>query len=390
METDLNRQPDKPLEDRQVLNRWRLLLGPSAEPSLNESECYDSAQFEYQEMDEVLGYLYDREYGADQGYRERSSGGRGPSQLTVPRWLSQVRKLFPHETVEILEKQALDRYGLNELLRDKKVLESMEPNMNLLRNIMQFKGKMKGEVLQSAKEIVRQVVEDLRRQLENDAKASIMGRRSRYTSSRSRSLRNLNFKKTIARNLKNYDKRNNRFVVDRLYFDGNIQPHNRWNIIIAVDESGSMMNSVIYSSVMASIFYRLNALKTHLFIFDTEVVDLTDRLEDPVDLLMSVQLGGGTHIAKALRYGESLIENPARTIFILVSDLEEGYAAEPMYRASRDIIDAGCRMLVLTALDFEGGAVYDQRAARRLADMGAHVAAITPNQLAEWIGKIIT
>ncbi|WP_046214474.1 VWA domain-containing protein [Paenibacillus wulumuqiensis] len=389
METDLNKQSDGPLEDRQVLNRWRLLLGPSAESSLGEAAGYDAEQFEYQEMDEVLGYLYDREYGADQGYRERG-GGRGASRLTVPRWLSQVRKLFPHETVEILEKQALDRYGLTELLRDKKVLESMEPNMNLLRNILQFKGKMKGEVLQSAKEIVRQVVEDLRRQLEKDAKASIIGRRSRYASSRSRSLRNLNFKKTIVRNLKNYDKRNNRFVVDRLYFDGNIQPHNRWNIIIGVDESGSMMNSVIYSSVMASIFYRLNALKTHLFIFDTEVVDLTDRLEDPVDLLMSVQLGGGTHIAKALRYGETLIENPSRTIFILVSDLEEGYGAEPMYRASRDIIDSGCRMLVLTALDFEGTAVYDQRAARRLADMGAHVAAITPNQLAEWIGKIIT
>lgn len=165
-----------------------------------------------------------------------------------------------------MEKQALDRYGLTELLTDKKLLESLEPNMNLLKNIMQFKGRMKGEVLKSAKEIVRTVVEELRSKLESQTRASIMGKRSRYTSISVRSLRNLNFKRTITKNLKNYDKNKRRFVIDRLYFDGNIQPHNKWNIIIGVDESGSMLDSVIYSSVMASIFYCLNALRTKLFI----------------------------------------------------------------------------------------------------------------------------
>ncbi|MCZ4151842.1 hypothetical protein BZG21_46530, partial [Escherichia coli] len=129
------------------------------------------------EVDEILDYLYSREYGEDQGYRQE--GGRGPSNLTVPKWLHKVRKLFPKQTVEILEKQALDRYGLTELLTDKKLLESLEPNMGLLKNIMQFKGRMKGEVLKSAKSIVRQVVEDLRRQLESQTRASIMGKRSR-------------------------------------------------------------------------------------------------------------------------------------------------------------------------------------------------------------------
>jgi len=372
----------------ETLNRWRLILGESAEEGLCNTDQYTSAEFQYTEIDEILGYLYNREYGEEQGYRKE--GGRGASNLTVPKWLHKVRDLFPKPTVEILEKQALDRYGLTELLTDKKLLESLEPNMNLLKNIMQFKGRMKGEVLKSAKEIVRTVVEELRSKLESQTRASIMGKRSRYTSSSVRSLRNLNFKRTITKNLKNYDKNKRRFVIDRLYFDGTIQPYNKWNIIIGVDESGSMLDSVIYSSVMASIFYRLNALRTKLFIFDTQVVDLSDRLEDPVDVLMNVQLGGGTHITKALRYGETLIDNPGKTIFILVSDLEEGYPIAQMYKAFKDIIDAGCKLLVLTALDFNGESVYNKHAAQTLTNMGAHVAAITPNELADWIGEIIT
>ncbi|WP_337031616.1 VWA domain-containing protein [Paenibacillus illinoisensis] len=396
MEADLNRgastpDPLKSLSDSnqaETLNRWRLILGDSAEEGLSNTDAYDAEHFKYTEIDEILGYLYNREYGEEQGYRKE--GGRGSSNLTVPNWLHKVRELFPKPTVELLEKQALDRYGLTELLTDKKLLESLEPNMNLLKNIMQFKGRMKGDVLRSAKEIVRTVVEDLQRKLASQTRASIMGKRSRYTPSSIKSLRNLNFKRTITKNLKNVDRVNRRLVIDRLYFDGNIQPHNKWNVIIAVDESGSMMDSVIYSSVMASIFYRLNALRTHLFIFDTQVVDLSDRLDDPVDVLMSVQLGGGTHITKALRYGETLIDNPGKTIYILVSDLEEGYPIQQMYKACKDIMDAGCKLLVLTALDFNGDTVYNKHAAQTLTNMGAHVAAITPNELAEWIGEIIT
>ncbi len=398
MEADLNkrqqaaaREPSpkaaQSVTEAEALNRWRLILGQAADEGLSGAESYTAGQFSYAEADEVLSYLYDREYGEEQGYRQ--GGGQGASQLTVPKWLNKVRELFPKRTVEILEKQALDRYGLSELLTDKKLLDSLQPNMNLLRNILQFKGRMKGEALKSAKEIVRAVVEDLRRKLEAQTKASLQGKRSRYTSSTVRSLRNLNIRKTIRRNLKNYDKARKRFVIDRLYFDGSVQPHSKWNIIIGVDESGSMLDSVIYSSVMASIFYKLHAISTHLFIFDTQVVDLSGRLEDPVDLLMSVQLGGGTHIAKALRYGESLIENPGKTIYILVSDLEEGYPIQHMYKACKDIIDAGCKLLVLTALDFNGETVYNKHAAQMLSNMGAHVAAITPNELADWIGEMI-
>ncbi|UIO45080.1 VWA domain-containing protein [Brevibacillus brevis] len=372
---------------REALNRWRLLLGSHAEESLEGSGVYQSSEFSYQELDSILEFLYNREYGEEQGYRKE--GGRGESALTVPSWLNKIRKLFPKKTVEILERQALDRYNMTELLTDKKVLESMEPNMTLLKNILQFKGRMKGEVVKSAKEIVRKVVDDIRRQLENEVQTSIVGKRNRHKRGYTKSMKNLDVHKTIRKNLKNYDRKKSRFIIDELYFHSNIQHHNKWNIVIVVDESGSMMDSVIYSSVMASIFYKLAALKTNLVIFDTKVVDLSDRLDDPVDVLMSVQLGGGTHIAQALKYGRTLLENPSKTIFILVSDLEEGYPIKEMYRQSKEIIDAGCKFLVLTALDFNGNATYNQHAARVLSDMGAKVAAITPDELAQWIGKVI-
>ncbi|WP_311520118.1 VWA domain-containing protein [Paenibacillus albidus] len=203
-----------------------------------------------------------------------------------------MRKLFPRETVGILEKQALDRYGLNGLLTDKKPLESLEPNMNLLKNILQFKSRMKGEVLSSAKEVVRKVVEELRSRLESQVRASITGKRSPYHPSRTRSLRNLNVKKTIVKNLKNYDKPRRHFVIDRLYFDGSLQPYNQWNIIITVDESGSMLNSIIYSSVMASIFYRLNAFKTHLFIFDNKTWHGIMILPSFIGMVLSIREEG--------------------------------------------------------------------------------------------------
>lgn len=377
----------EPHLNKENLNRWRLLLGEGARESLAEVDGYNEGDFTYGEIDDILGYLYNREYGEEQGYRQ--GGGQGDSQLTVPTWLHKIRTVFPKKTVEILEKQAIEKYKMTELLTDKKVLEKLEPNMTLLKNILQFKGYMKGEVVKSAKEIVRKVVDDLKRQLETQIQTSIVGKRNRQKRGYVKSLKNLDYKKTIRKNLKNYDREKKRLIIDELYFHSNVQQHNKWNIIIAVDESGSMMDSVIYSSVMASIFHKLAALKTSLIIFDTKVVDLSNQLEDPVDLLMSVQLGGGTHISKALKYGKTLLENPSKTIFILVSDLEEGYPIQEMYRVSKEIIDAGCMYLVLTALDFEGNTVYNKHAARVLADMGAHVAAITPDELSTWIGKII-
>ncbi|MDT8717917.1 VWA domain-containing protein [Clostridium sp. 19966] len=370
-------------EDALALNRWRLILGKYAEENISFSHGEQS----YEKMSDLLEYLYDREYSEERGIRQ---GGLGPSNLTVPEWITKVKELFPKKTVEILEKHALDKYDLKELLTDKRVLESLKPNTELLKSIMQMKHMMKGEVLETARKIVRQVSEELRKQLENDVKLTIMGRLDKTKSSPVKSAKNIDFKKTIRNNMKNYDVENNRLIVDKIYFNARVKRFNPWDIVIAIDESGSMLSSVIYSAVMAGIFSSLPMLKTKLIIFDTEVVDLTYTGCDVVETLMSVQLGGGTDISRALGYTYQLIENPHKTIVVLVTDLYEGGAYGEMYARAKSILEAGAKLIILTALDNEASGCYDKNAAERMASLGANVAAMTPGGLAKWVAQIIS
>lgn len=373
------------------LNKWRLILGKYSNEQIGFGE--DGSSFNYMDMDALLDYLYSREYGEEDGVRRERGNRKGsldPSNLTVPSWITKIREVFPKETVEILEKHALDKYELTELLTDKEVLEKLEPNKELLKNILQMKHLMKGEILETAKEIVKKVADDITKKLESDVKKAIVGRVNKNKSSLIKSSRNIDYKRTIKANLKNFDTEENRLVVDKVYFNDRVKKYNPWNVIIAVDESGSMLDSVIHSAIMAGIFSKLPMLKTNLVIFDTEVVDLSGYIDDPVTTLMSVQLGGGTNITKALQYCETLIENPHRTMVILVTDLYEGYGYGNMYATSKSIIESGAKLIVLTALDMESTPTYDKNAAQKMASLGAEVGAMTPGGLSEWIAKIIS
>lgn len=365
------------------LNKWRLLLGKYAKEHIG----FEGAGLRYMDMEEVMDYLYDREYGEDSGVRKE--GGSEDSSLTVSDWLNKIRVLFPKETVEIMERHALENYGMAELLTDKEVLEKLEPNQELLKTILQLKSLMKGEVLNTARKIIEKVVEELTKKMEQDMKKTLLGRLDRSKTSHVPSIRNLDIKKTIYGNLKNYDLENRQLVLSRVYFHSRIKRYHTFRIILAVDESGSMLDSVIHSAVMAGIFAKLPMLDTKLVIFDTNVVDLSGYIEDPVETLMSVQLGGGTDIAGALTYCESLIENPARTLVVLISDLYEGGGYQRLYSVSRGIIESGAKLIALTALDIEANPNYDRNAAAHLAELGAHVAAMTPEKLADWVGGIM-
>nr|WP_184091491.1 VWA domain-containing protein [Anaerocolumna cellulosilytica] len=370
-------------EDIEKLNKWRLLLGKYAKERIS----FKENGLTYMNMEEVLDYLYSREYTEESGVRKE--GGLGESNLTITDWLSKIRKLFPKETIEIMERHALENYGMSELLTDKEVLERLEPNKELLKTILQLKSMMKGEVLDTARRIVKKVAEDLISQLEQELKQTLLGKLDKTTSSHMPSIRNLDIRKTIFKNLKNYDIKEQQLFLSRVYFNSRVKRYNTWRIIIAVDESGSMLDSVIHSAVMASIFAKLPMLDTRLVIFDTNVVDLSGYVNDPLETLMRVQLGGGTNIAGALKYCEDLIENPHRTMVVLVSDLFEGGGYHNLYQVSMDIIETGAKLFVLTALDIEANPNYDRNAAARLASMGAMVAALTPEKLADWIGKVI-
>ena len=375
-------------DEQDMLNRWRLVLGKYAAGQISFSGD-EHGSLKLMDMEQVLDYLYSREYGEEQGIREDRGGGSEASQPTIPQWLSKVKKLFPKQTVEIMEHHALEKYGMTELLTDPEVLRKLEPNKELLKTILELKHMMKGEVLQLAKEVVRKVAEEITKKLEQDIRKSFFGRIDRNSSSPVRSIRNLDMKRTIRMNLKNYDTEQSQILLKQIYFNSRMKKYNQWRVIICVDESGSMLDSVIHSAVMAGIFAKLPMLDTKLVIFDTNVVDLSGYVDDPVETLMSVQLGGGTNIAGALSYCERLIDFPYRTILVLVTDLYEGGGYQNLYRISKGIIESGAKMVVLTALDMEANPQYDRHAAAVLAGMGASVGAMTPEELAGFIAKVI-
>ena len=367
------------------INRWRLILGSYAKKQLSfDGDGMTENGISCMDLEEALDFLYNREPGEDV-----RQGSLDASRLTAVTWITKIRKLFPKETVEVLERHALDRYGMTELLTDREVLEKLEPNQELLKTILQLKHLMKGDVLDTARRIVKKVAEDIAKKLQQDIRRSLLGKIDRNSDHPVRSIRNLDIQKTIRRNLKHYDQEHERIMLEQVYFHGRTRRYSQWRVVIAVDESGSMLDSVIYSAVMAGIFARLPMLDTRLVIFDTQVVDLSSHLEDPVATLMSIQLGGGTCITGALQYCESLIENPHRTMVVLVSDLCEGGSVTALLGVSRGIIESGAKLICLTALDMEANPVYDRRTAQQMADLGAHVGAMTPEMLGDFMGKIM-
>ena len=373
--------------DYKNINRWRLILGNFADDNIE----LDS---EYSEIDSTLSFLYDREYSKEAGYadfdnKNKEMGGKNKSSLTVPIWVAKVKKLFPKKTVEIMQTQALEKYNLTEMLTDEDILKEMEPNMELLKNILTFKDMMNGNVKKLAYDIVRKVVNDIKKKMESDIKKVFYGKKLPNSTTQNKIFKNLDIKKTIRNNLKNYNIEDKTIFVDKLYFNQNIKKYNPWNIIILIDESGSMLDSVIYSSIMASIFSSLLYLSIKLVIFDTSIVDLSDSVKDPIDVLFKVQLGGGTDIVMALEYAKKITTIPHKTIVLLISDLYDSRDYKYMYKSARDIIEARSKLFVLPALDYNADASYDKEAAKQLAKIGAKVAAITPNELSKWISTVI-
>ncbi len=374
-----------------ALNRWRLVLGSMSDNSLSFSGS-DREILSFEDMEQLLDYLYSHAQGDDvrgESISDRS-GGLGESQLTAAKWITKVRELFPKQTAEVLERHALDEFKMTELLTDKKVLEQMKPDMSLLKTVLQLKHLMKGEVLETAKKIARAVAEELSEKLAQSTRQALTGRLDRNSRSAVRSARNIDIHKTIRRNLKNYDKENETLVLKDVYFSSRVKKYNKKTVIIAVDESGSMLGSVIYSAVMAQIISKLPFAEIKLVIFDTEIVDLSGMVEDPVEVMMSVQLGGGTDIGKALSYCESLIQTPSDTCVLCVTDLCEGGYPHILLNTAQNIMTSGAKLSFLTALDECANPVYDKNMGQHLADMGAFVGALTPDQLGDYIGRIFS
>lgn len=371
------------------LQRWRLILGKYANDRLQGAMGGDLDGINAR-VDHVLEYLYGKEYQGRGVRKDTGAGSLDPSQVTLVTWLNEVRELFPQDTIEIIEKHALDRYGMTELLTDPQTLERMQPNQQLLRTLLTLRGHLKGDVLGVARRIIRQVVEEIRRQLEPEVRQTFSGRLNRFRHSPLAVAQNFDARGTIRKNLKHYDRDHQQLVIQQLrFFDRNAR-RLPWNIILCVDQSGSMVDSVIHSAVMAGILAALPVFRVKLVVFDTNIVDLSDFTDDPVEILMRVQLGGGTDIGRALRYCAQLIENPHRTVLVLISDFCEGASPLTLVQTVKQLAEARVKLLGLAALDGAANPVYDTHMAGRLVDAGMEIAALTPQRLAHWLLKVIS
>lgn len=365
------------------LVRWRLVLGAAAEEGLGSRGLSEDDLA----ADAALSWLYDREPGLAERDIQRT-GGDGPSALTVPDWLQEVHRLFPKETIERLERDAVERYEIHEIVTSPEVLARVEPNETLLKAVLRTKHLMNPEVLAMARELVGKVVKKLIEKLAREVRTSFSGAKDRRRRSPLKVARNFDARGTIRGNLGNYDPATRRLFIKRPLFFSRVRRHNeRWQVIILVDESGSMLASVIHSAVTAACLWGLPSVRTQLAIFDTEVVDLTVQITDPVEVLMKVQLGGGTDIGKAVRYGAGLIESPRRAIVVLITDFFEGGAPEVLIRSVKALCDQGTIVIGLAALDEQANPSYDKDLAKRLVDVGAHIGAMTPGELVAWIAE---
>jgi len=361
------------------------VLGAGAQSALGCDLDGDAAA-----QDRALGYLYDREYGAARNVRPGNDrpGGLGESALTVPEWINAVHQLFPKRTIERIEKDALERYKLDEMVTSPEVLQRAQPSMSLLKAVLHTKHLMNQEVLAMARHLVRQVVDQLMASLARPIHSAFQGAVDRRRRSSLRIAKNFDAKTTIRRNLAHYDPQSGQLYIKTPHFHSRIRREtDRWQVVILVDESGSMADSVIHSAVTAAIFHGIKAIRTHMVLFDTAVVDVTNDCADPVETIMKVQLGGGTDIGQALAYGWSLIENPRRAIIVLITDFFEGAPRDRLLRTTRQICDSGATLLGLAALDSRAEPNYDKSLAERMVNLGAHVAAMTPGELAEWVAR---
>jgi Mg-chelatase subunit ChlD len=370
-----------------ALERWRLLLGEASQENLGGCGAQGSQVFA---LDRSLAWLYGRRDSAQDDAADTLDrhGGDQDSVLSVPEWINQIHELFPQETIERLERDAIERYGIDEIVTNLAVLERAEANPALLEAVLRTKHLMNPEVLAMARKLVEKVVKALIEKLAKEIQRSFSGSKRKHRLSLIGAMNQFAAKETIRRNLRHYDPLRRKLVIARPWFHSNMRRTlEQWQIFLLVDQSGSMVSSVIHAAVTASCLWGLPGVKTHLIAFDTQIVDLSGQVMDPVETLMKVQLGGGTYIAKAVAYAAERVEVPRRAIVVIISDFYEGMSTHVLISLTQALCAQGTRVLGLAALNDKAEADYDRELAAKLVEVGAEVGAMTPGQLASWIAE---
>lgn len=367
---------------RSPADRWRLMLGRFAARQLGDPEGLDARR------DSALDFLYGREY-AKRGLRPARGAGLDPTQMRALDWLHEAEMLFPQPVFEALRAEGLQRYDLTDLLSDPKTLENLEASPSLLRCLLGLQGRADVSLKGQLRQIARRVIDDITARLRAQVVQSLSGRRNRHQRSPVPSSANFDALRTVRANLGHWDADRQALVAERLAFFSRQRRQLDWTVILCVDQSGSMTDSLIFSAVMAAILAGLPGITVRMVLFDTSVVDVTDQLADPLELLLSVQLGGGTDIGKAVSYCETLIDNPSRTVLALVSDFYEGAGPRRLLATVARLNAARVKMLGIAALDDSGKAAFDRDMVEKLASLGMNVAALTPDAFAEWLAGVM-
>lgn len=367
------------------LRRWRLILGGNNADGIGNTLGQGD-----QDMDRVLGDLYGDGNEQEGGKNKSRSkqGGTGGSMPNVSRWLGDIRKYFPSSVVQIMQQDAIEKVGLRALLNQPEILEMVQPDVHLVASLISLKDVIPGKTKETARLVVRKVVEDLTRRLQNPTRQAIMGALNRSQRNHRPRHNEIDWNRTIRINLKHYQPNYKTVIPETRVGYGRKRSALR-DVILCIDQSGSMAASVVYSSVFGAVMASLPALKTHMVVFDTSVVDLTPQLNDPVDVLFGTQLGGGTDISQAITYCRSLIRRPADTILILISDLYEGGVREKLLQQAAEIVAGGTQFVTLLALSDEGRPSYDAHLAAEMAHLGVPSFACTPDAFPELMATVL-
>lgn len=377
------------MEINEQIRRWRLVLGQESEERFS-GMADTSLSPEQDLMDQALAAIYNYKH-TWQGSGSSQSGGHGPSDPQISHWLGDVRSLFDKELVKVIQNDAINRCGLKQLVLEPELLENIEPDTNLAATILMLKDQIPKRSKESVREFIKKIVEQINKLLEQDIKRAVTAAVNKRKHSPIPSAKALDFKTTITRNLKHYNKELETVVPEHFYFfeRSSITAANKWTIILDIDQSGSMGESVIYSSIISCILASMASIKTRIVAFDTNIVDLTEKSSDPVDLLFGFQLGGGTDINKSVAYCEQFIENPSKTLFFLISDLYEGGNRAALLRRIEDMKSSGVTVISLLALADGGKPYCDEQMAQKIAGLGIPCFACSPQLLPELLEKAL-
>jgi Mg-chelatase subunit ChlD len=368
------------------LRRWRLVLG--GDPAGGTQGDCSGTGYALSGRDAAMDRTLAAVYGGGGSGAERT-GGLGSSAPRVARWLGDIRTYFPSSVVQVMQRDAIDRLGLSALLLEPEMLEAVEADVHLVGTLLSLNRAMPETTRETARAVVRKVVQDLERRLATRTRATLDGALDRSARTSRPRHRDIDWDRTIRANLRHYLPEHRTIVPERLIGYGRAAPSVKKEVILCIDQSGSMAASVVYASVFGAVLASMRSLDTRLVVFDTAVVDLTDELDDPVDVLFGTQLGGGTDINRALAYCQSRITRPSETVVVLISDLYEGGIRDEMLKRVAAMKAAGVQFVALLALSDEGAPAYDRQHAAALAALGAPAFACTPDLFPEVMAAAI-